>query len=161
MTQPTLLPALSLLTLIAKPQTYVHHPPRQRPPTSAHPQADSADPTLGRMTISKQFHGDLDGTSVGQMLTGMSERKGSGAYVAIEKFTGKLHGHEGTFILHHTGLMDHGAQSLSIQVVPDSGTGALRPHRQNDPRRRRPTTLTISNIRYPRRGRKNWRSSSI
>lgn len=127
LTRPALLLTLCLMTLIAqtpKPMSTTHH-------ATGHfdvkltPQQDSADPTLGRMTISKQFHGDLDGTSVGQMLTGMSERKGSGAYVAIEKFTGKLQGKEGTFILHHTGLMDHGAQSLSIQVVPDSGTGAL------------------------------------
>jgi hypothetical protein len=89
------------------------------------PQTDGADATLGRMTIDKQFHGDLEGTSKGQMLTGMSEVKGSGAYVAIEKVTGTLKGRSGTFILQHTGTMNRGAPELKVTVVPDSGTGQL------------------------------------
>ena len=61
---------------------------------------DKGDPALGRMTIDKQFHGDLEGTSKGQMLTGMTEVKGSAGYVAIEKVTGTLKGRSGSFILH-------------------------------------------------------------
>jgi hypothetical protein len=80
---------------------------------------------LGRMSIDKQFHGDLDGTSKGEMLTGMSSVKGSAGYVAIERVTGTLQGRTGSFILEHTGLMNRGAPSLSIIVVPDSGTGQL------------------------------------
>lgn len=56
------------------------------------PQTDSADATLGRMTIDKQFHGDIEGTSKGQMLTGMTEVKGSAGYVAIEKVSGYTEG---------------------------------------------------------------------
>ena len=41
------------------------------------PQTDG-DPTVGRMTLDKQFHGDLEATSKGQMLAVMSEVKGSG-----------------------------------------------------------------------------------
>jgi hypothetical protein len=89
------------------------------------PQTDGADATLGRMTLDKQLHGDLEGTSKGQMLTGMTEVKDSGAYVAIEKVTGTLKGRNGTFILQHTGTMNRGAQQLTITVVPDSGTGQL------------------------------------
>jgi hypothetical protein len=59
------------------------------------------------------------------MLTAMTPVKGSAGYVAIEKVTGTLHGRTGSFVFQHTGTMDHGAQSLSITVVPDSGTGAL------------------------------------
>lgn len=81
--------------------------------------------TLGRMTLDKQFHGDLDATSKGQMLTGMGGVKGSAAYVAIEQVSGTLHGRTGTFILQHTGVMDRGAPQLTITVVPDSGTGQL------------------------------------
>ena len=93
-------------------------------PQAADDYADSS--ALGRMTIDKQFHGDLEATSKGQMLTGMSALvKGSGAYVAIERVTGKLAGRSGTFILYHVGTMDHGAPSLSVTVVPDSGTGEL------------------------------------
>lgn len=81
--------------------------------------------SLGRMSIDKQFEGDLVGTGKGEMLTAMTPVKGSAGYVAIEKVSGSLHGRAGGFVFQHTGTMDHGAQSLSITVVPDSGTGAL------------------------------------
>ena len=80
---------------------------------------------LGRMLIEKQFHGDLVATSRGQMLTGMTEVKGSGVYVAVERVTGSLHGRTGSFILHHLGLMVRGVPQLTVSVVPDSGTGEL------------------------------------
>src|ERR1051326_165900 len=85
---------------------------------------DKGDPALSRMTIDKQFHGDLEGTSKGQMLAA-GDPKTSAVYVAIEKFNGTLKGRSGTFILHHTGLMTRGAPQLSIMVAPDSGTGQL------------------------------------
>jgi Protein of unknown function (DUF3224) len=81
--------------------------------------------TLGRMTIDKQFSGDLVASSKGQMITGMGTVKGSAAYSAIERVTGTLAGHSGSFVLQHTGIMSRGAQSLVITVVPDSGTDSL------------------------------------
>jgi hypothetical protein len=80
---------------------------------------------VGRMTIDKQFHGDLEGTSKGEMLTAMTAVKGSAGYVAIERVTGTLRGRQGTFALQHTGIMNRGAPSLTITVVPDSGTDQL------------------------------------
>jgi hypothetical protein len=77
------------------------------------------------MTIDKQFRGDLEATSKGQMLTGMSSVKGSAGYVAIERVGGTLAGRRGTFILQHTGTMARGAPSLTVTVVPDSGTDEL------------------------------------
>ncbi|MDQ2945302.1 MAG: DUF3224 domain-containing protein, partial [Acidobacteriota bacterium] len=92
-------------------------------PQQPEAQADSA---LARMLIDKQFHGDLEGTSKGQMLAAGTGGKGSsGGYVAMERVTGTLHGHAGAFVLQHTGTMTRGAQELSITVVPDSGTGQL------------------------------------
>lgn len=81
--------------------------------------------TLGRMAMSKRFHGDLDGNSVGEMLTAMTGREGSAGYVAIERFSGTLDGRRGTFALQHSGTMNRGEQALSITIVPDSGTGDL------------------------------------
>ncbi len=83
------------------------------------------DPSVGRMSIDKQFHGDLEGTSKGQMLAVRTDVEGSAGYVAMERVTGTLHGHSGTFALQHSGTMTRGAQKLTVTVVPDSGTGEL------------------------------------
>lgn len=84
------------------------------------------DAGLGRMLSDKQFHGDLEGTSRGQMLSAGTGAKGSsGGYVALERVTGKLNGREGSFVLQHSGTMTRGTPQLTITVVPDSGTGQL------------------------------------
>ncbi|MGE5112507.1 MAG: DUF3224 domain-containing protein [Acidobacteriaceae bacterium] len=80
---------------------------------------------LSRMTIDKQFHGDLEATSKGEMLATRPEATGSGAYVALELVTGSLHGRKGSFVLYHHGTMTRGVPDLAISVVPDSGTGDL------------------------------------
>jgi hypothetical protein len=88
------------------------------------PQA-ADDATLGRMSIDKQLHGDLEGSSKGQMLTAGTSVTGSAGYVAIERVAGTLHGRSGTFVLQHSGTMTRGAPQLTITVVPDSGTDQL------------------------------------
>jgi hypothetical protein len=85
----------------------------------------TVDPILGRLTVAKELHGDLEGTTTGEMLTAMTTVKDSAGYVAIERVTGMLHGRRGTFILQHHATMDRGAQHLTIEVVPDSGTEQL------------------------------------
>jgi hypothetical protein len=91
------------------------------------PQAlgDGADADVGRMTLDKQFHGDLEGTSKGQMLAASTSVKGSAGYVAMEKVTATLKGRSGSFVLQHSGTMTRGAPQLTVSVVPDSGTGQL------------------------------------
>ena len=85
----------------------------------------AAGSTLGRMSIAKQFHGDLEATSKGEMLTAVTDVKGSAGYVAMERVTGSLHGRSGSFALQHTGTMTRGTPQMSVTVVPDSGTGEL------------------------------------
>ena len=85
----------------------------------------AADATLARMSIDKQFLGDLQATSKGEMLSAGTAAKGSAGYVAIERINGKLHGRSGTFILQHSGTMTRGDGQLTVTVVPDSGTGEL------------------------------------
>jgi hypothetical protein len=87
---------------------------------------DSGEPLLNRMTLDKQYHGDLEATGKGQMLTAGTEVKGSGAYVAIERVTGTLKGRSGSFVLQHAGTMAQNVPQLNIIVVPDSGTGELK-----------------------------------
>jgi len=90
------------------------------------PQAgDESGAGLGRFTIAKQFHGDLEATSAGQMVSAGVSGKGSAGYVAIERVTGTLSGLRGSFVLQHNGLMTRGVPSLTIVVVPDSGTDDL------------------------------------
>jgi len=89
------------------------------------PDASVPDSGLGRMTIAKQFHGDLAGESNGQMLAAGTSVKGSAGYVAMERVKGALHGKKGEFILQHSATMNRGEPQLSVTVVPDSGTGEL------------------------------------
>jgi hypothetical protein len=78
-----------------------------------------------RLTIDKQFHGDLEGTSHGQMLAASTAVNGSAGYVAIECVRGSLHGRTGSFVLQHSGTLERGTPHLTVTVVPDSGTGEL------------------------------------
>lgn len=80
---------------------------------------------LGRMSIAKQFSGDLAAASLGEMLALRTEVQGSAGYVAMERVTGSLHGRKGSFVLQHSGTMDRGVSLLALSVVPDSGTGEL------------------------------------
>lgn len=83
------------------------------------------DPGIGRMSIDKAFHGDLEATSKGQMLAVRTDTKGSAGYVAMEKVSGTLNNRAGTFALQHSGSMNRGTPHLDLSVVPDSATGAL------------------------------------
>lgn len=81
--------------------------------------------SVARMTIDKTFAGELEATSKGQMLSAMGGVKGSAGYVAIERVSGSLAGRRGTFVLQHSATMDRGSPSLTISVVPDSGSEEL------------------------------------
>jgi Protein of unknown function (DUF3224) len=93
-----------------------------KPLPAANPEAGEK---LGRMSFTKQFAGDLAGTSSGEMLSAGTDVKGSAGYVAIEKVTGTLAGRKGSFVLQHSGTMDRGNPQSTIVVVPDSGTEEL------------------------------------
>lgn len=82
-------------------------------------------PELGRMTIDKELHGDLEAVSAGEMLSAMTGVKGSAGYVAMELVKGTLHGRKGSFVLQHSATMNRGAPDLTVVVVPDSGTEEL------------------------------------
>lgn len=91
------------------------------------PQQDAlAEVGIQRLSIDKTFEGPLSATSRGQMLSFMSETRGSAGYVAMERVTGTLEGRQGSFTLQHSGKMDRGAQALELTVVADSGTGELK-----------------------------------
>jgi hypothetical protein len=89
------------------------------------PDDKAAGPAVGRMLLDKQFHGDLEASSKGEMLAVGTAVKGSAGYVAMEQVSGTLRGRAGTFALQHSGTMTRGTPQLTITVVPDSGTGQL------------------------------------
>ncbi len=91
------------------------------------PQKDEGlDASLGRFTLEKTFHGELEARGKGQMLTVGTDVQGSAVYVAVEKVTGTLAGREGDFSLYHQGVMTGGTPSLKVTIVPDSGTRGLQ-----------------------------------
>jgi hypothetical protein len=92
------------------------------------PEANDSLPAgtaLGRLSIDKQFFGDLEATSKGAMLSARTPIADSAGYVAIERVTGTLGGRRGSFVLQHNGSMKRGVQHLNIHIVPDSGTDEL------------------------------------
>jgi hypothetical protein len=92
------------------------------------PPFDAADGTsIGRASFTKQFHGDIEATSTGEMLSaGSTEVPGSAGYVAIERVRGTLQGRSGSFVLQHNGQLDRGRSELSVKVVPDTGSDELK-----------------------------------
>ncbi len=81
---------------------------------------------IGRFSINKQIHGDLEATTKGEMYTGGDPKQGMAGYVAIEVVTGELQGKQGSFALMQMATMDSDGPKISVVVVPGSGTGALK-----------------------------------
>ena len=94
----------------------------RRTPEAVHAAAEGS---LGRHALDKTYHGALDATGIGEMLSAGTQTPGSAGYVAIEKVTGKLDGRAGSFYLQHSGTLTRGQGTLGIHVIPDSGTDAL------------------------------------
>ena len=80
---------------------------------------------VGRYALSKQFHGDLEGTSKGEMIGAGDPKSGSAGYVAVEHIIGALHGRSGSFALQHSSTMHAGNFDMRIIVSPGSSQGAL------------------------------------
>ena len=85
----------------------------------------AADEPVIRMSLDKQFHGDLEASSIGQMMAGGNEANGARVYVALETVTGSLKSKTGSFVLAHRGTMTKDAQALSVIIVPETGTDQL------------------------------------
>jgi hypothetical protein len=84
-----------------------------------------AGTTIGRYGLDKQFHGNLEATSKGEMLGAGTPATGTAGYVAIEQVTGTLNGRTGSFALQHFGTMEDNKFELVVKVVPGSGTESL------------------------------------
>lgn len=99
----------------------------QMKPQGSPAEAPAGATPLGHLSLDKVFSGEMAGIGQGEMLTAVTPTAGSAGYVAIERFTGTVHGRPGSFVMQHSGTMSpRGGQQLSITVLPDSGTDALR-----------------------------------
>lgn len=81
---------------------------------------------LGRFSIDKEIHGDLEATTKGEMFSGGDPKAGAAGYVAIEVVTGSLAGRKGSFALQHFATMDKAGPKMTVIVVPGSGAGELK-----------------------------------
>jgi hypothetical protein len=139
MQSPTLVASALLMSLLAGSAAGETTPTTKEPPMTTHSATGPFDVKLapqtlsgvaehsglGRMSLDKQFHGALEATSSGEMLSWRTASLASGGYVAMETVHGTLDGRAGSFVLQHSSTMTRGEPAQSITVVPDSGTGAL------------------------------------
>ena len=89
------------------------------------PDEATAATSIGRFSLDKVYHGDLDAASAGEMLSAGNPATGAAGYVAVEQITGTVHGKRGSFALQHFGTMHAGNFDLNVRVVPGSGTDDL------------------------------------
>jgi hypothetical protein len=89
------------------------------------PAAAELGGAVARFELAKHFHGDLEGSGAGVMLSGGDPQAGMAGYVAIETVTGRLGERTGSLALQQFGTMHDGTQTLHYEVVPGSGSGGL------------------------------------
>ncbi len=85
----------------------------------------TAGAAVTRMSLTKRWSGDVEGTSEGEMLSYGSPASGNAGYVAMERVTGSVKGRAGSFAIQQSGTLTGGAPTMTVTVVPGSGTGAL------------------------------------
>jgi hypothetical protein len=118
--------ALAVSQASAQPKEIPMHHARGAFTVDVHPLTPPPADGLGRFSINKQIHGDLEATTKGEMFTGGDPKQGTAGYVAIEVVTGTLDGKAGSFALEHLATMDASGPKMQVIVVPGSGTGELK-----------------------------------
>jgi hypothetical protein len=122
-----LVAASSAAASSAKAETAMHHAKGPFDVSTKPVEQDKGEgSTLGRFSLDKTYHGALEATGKGEMLTVGTDVPGSAAYVATERVAGTLDGKAGSFALVHRGAMRGEDRSMTIDIVPDSGAGALK-----------------------------------
>jgi hypothetical protein len=89
------------------------------------PWDDGIGAKLSRARVTKTFSGDIEGTSVAELLLAYAHETASRAYVGFERITAAVNGRLGSFVLHHTATASGFGHAVSWSIVPDTGTGGL------------------------------------
>ena len=84
----------------------------------------TASPKLLEIRITEKFSGDIDGESPVRALQVQRDDK-SASMVSMQRFTGKLSGRQGTFVLQGKEIVENGKIKATWFVVPGTGTGDL------------------------------------
>ncbi len=92
--------------------------------SEAKPYDQNASPALMEVNISETFAGDIDGDSTVRALQVQRKDK-SARQVSMQRFSGKLGGRVGTFVLQGQEDVENGKIKATWFVVPRSGTGDL------------------------------------
>jgi len=92
--------------------------------SEAHPYDQTARPALVEVRLSETFAGDMDGTSPVRALEVRHDDR-SANLVSLQRFSGRLNGRPGTFVLQGQEIVEHGKITATWFVVSGSGTGDL------------------------------------
>jgi hypothetical protein len=92
--------------------------------SEAKPYDQTASPALMEVRLSETFAGDIDGASPVRALQILRDDK-SASLVSMQRLSGKLAGHQGTFVLQGQEIVQNGKIKATWFVVPGSGTGDL------------------------------------
>ena len=92
--------------------------------SEAKPYDQTASPALVEIRLNEKFSGDIDGESPVRALQTLRGDH-SASLVSVQRFRGKLGGHEGTFVLQGQEIVENGKIKATWLVVPGSGTGEL------------------------------------
>lgn len=92
--------------------------------SDAKPYDQGAGPALMEVSLDETFTGDIDGESSVRALQ-IKHSETSATLLSLQRFTGKLGGREGTFVLQGSETVENGKISAKWHVVPGSGTGDL------------------------------------
>jgi len=117
---------LSPILLAQQKETPMNHHARGTFTVSVKPLTPPPAEGLGRFSIDKEIHGDLEATTKGEMFSGGDPKQGTAGYVVIEVVTGTLAGRHGSFALQHSATMDRNGLKMTVIVVPGSGMGELK-----------------------------------
>ena len=82
-------------------------------------------PKLTRASVTKSYQGDITGEGKLEYLM-MYRDDGSASFVGLERVVGSVGGRSGSLVLQHTGAFKEGVATVTLVVVPGSGTGDLR-----------------------------------
>jgi Protein of unknown function (DUF3224) len=92
--------------------------------SEANPYDQTAKPALLEIRLSETFIGDINGESPVRALEVLRADR-SASLVSVQRFRGKLHGREGSFVLQGQEIVENGRVKAKWFVVPGSGTGDL------------------------------------